>query len=152
MVDLFPLFALWCVQDVVDHRVALPRMPDTDAQPPEIRCIEVRLNVFQPIVAAIAAALFDPDAARLQVKFVVNDKYFFGLNLEEPCQCSHGPPGLVHERHGLQQEHFTHPTDDGAEDAIYAKIEPDLLKFKESAAMQMPMYVGMGRGILAAGE
>lgn len=39
----------------------------------------------------------------------------------------------------------------GAEQAIYAKIEPDLLKFKESAAMQMPMYVGMARGILASG-
>lgn len=42
-------------------------------------------------------------------------------------------------------------TADGAEDAIYAKIEPDLLQFKDTAAMQMPMYVGMGRGILAAG-
>ena len=49
------------------------------------------------------------------------------------------------------QEMITELTADGAEDAIYAKIEPDLLKFKESAAMQMPMYVGMGRGILAAG-
>ena len=49
------------------------------------------------------------------------------------------------------QEMITELTADGAEDSIYAKIEPDLLKFKESAAMQMPMYVGMGRGILAAG-
>lgn len=48
-------------------------------------------------------------------------------------------------------EMITELTADGAEDAIYAKIEPDLLKFQESAAMQMPMYVGMGRGILAAG-
>lgn len=41
-------------------------------------------------------------------------------------------------------------TADGAEAAIYAKMEPELLKFQETAAMQMPMYVGMGRGILAA--
>jgi len=49
------------------------------------------------------------------------------------------------------QEMMTELTAPGAEDAIYAKIEPDLLKFQEQAAMQMPMYVGMGRGILAAG-
>jgi hypothetical protein len=49
------------------------------------------------------------------------------------------------------QEMMAELTADGAEDAIYAKLEPELLKFKESAAMQMPMYVGMGRGILAAG-
>lgn len=49
------------------------------------------------------------------------------------------------------QEMMTELTAPGAEDAIYAKLEPELLKFKESAAMQMPMYVGMGRGILAAG-
>jgi len=49
------------------------------------------------------------------------------------------------------QEMITELTADGAEDAMYAKIEPDLLSFKETAALQMPMYVGMGRGILAAG-
>lgn len=49
------------------------------------------------------------------------------------------------------EEMMTELTAPGAEDAIYAKIEPDLLKFQEQAAMQMPMYVGMGRGILAAG-
>ncbi|HWT16583.1 MAG TPA: hypothetical protein VN581_12420 [Patescibacteria group bacterium] len=49
------------------------------------------------------------------------------------------------------EEMINELTADGAEAAIYAKIEPELVKFKESAAMQMPMYVGMGRGILAAG-
>jgi hypothetical protein len=49
------------------------------------------------------------------------------------------------------EEMMTELTADGAEAAIYAKVEPDLLQFKETAAMQMPMYVGMGRGILAAG-
>jgi hypothetical protein len=49
------------------------------------------------------------------------------------------------------QEMMTELTAPGAEEAIYAKIEPELVKFKETAAMQMPMYVGMGRGILAAG-
>ena len=49
------------------------------------------------------------------------------------------------------QEMMTELTAPGAEDAIYAKIEPELVKFKQTAAMQMPMYVGMGRGILAAG-
>ena len=49
------------------------------------------------------------------------------------------------------EEMMTELTAAGAEDAIYAKIEPDLVQFKETAALQMPMYVGMGRGILAAG-
>jgi hypothetical protein len=49
------------------------------------------------------------------------------------------------------EEMMTELTADGAEAAIYAKIEPDLIQFKDAAAMQMPMYVGMGRGILAAG-
>jgi hypothetical protein len=42
-------------------------------------------------------------------------------------------------------------TAEGAEDAIFAKIEPDLAQLQQTAALQMPMYVGMGRGILAAG-
>jgi hypothetical protein len=38
-----------------------------------------------------------------------------------------------------------------AEAEIFAKLEPELVKFKETAALQMPMYVGMGRGLLAQG-
>lgn len=48
-------------------------------------------------------------------------------------------------------EMMTDLTKPGAEAEIYAKLEPELVKFKETAAMQMPMYVGMGRGLLAAG-
>lgn len=48
-------------------------------------------------------------------------------------------------------EMMTDLTKPDAEAEIFAKLEPELVKFKETAAMQMPMYVGMGRGLLAAG-
>ena len=51
---------------------------NAEAQAPEIRRTEFGLNVFQTIVTAIAAALFEADATRWQVEFVVNDENFFG--------------------------------------------------------------------------
>ena len=63
-VDQFLFFFARRFQYVVGDLVALTRMPDADTQTPEVRHGKVRLNIFQSVVPAIAASLFDANVAR----------------------------------------------------------------------------------------
>jgi hypothetical protein len=49
-------------------------MADAQAQAPEIRRAELGLDVLQAVVAAVAAALLEADAAGWQVEFVMDDE------------------------------------------------------------------------------
>ena len=114
-----------------------------------------------PAAGKVAAAATTPEAAVQAQVDALRAGQFAGAFLASI------PPTLQDQVRGKWKEKMAEPISDedragfqqamseltapGAEDAIYAKLEPELIKFKETAAMQMPMYVGMGRGLLAAG-
>ena len=83
------------------------RMADAEAQAPEIRGAELGLDVLQAVVPAIAATLFQADAAGRQVEFIVNDEDFARVDFVKVGQCRHRLTGAVHEGHRLQQPEVT---------------------------------------------
>jgi hypothetical protein len=90
---------------------ALAGMSDSQAQAPEIRRRQARLNVFQAIVPAVAAALLEADAARFEVEVVMDDQGFVGGDLVEARQRSDRLAGEIHEGHRLQQPQFVDASD-----------------------------------------
>ena len=78
-------------------------MADAQTQAPEIRNGKVRLNVLQTVVPAVTAALFETDAARLQIEFVMYDEDLIRENLVETGQRNHRLAGAVHEGCRLEQ-------------------------------------------------
>ena len=92
MFDIRQFFLARLVQDEIGHLLGQAEcagMADTQAQAPEIRCADLGLNIFEPIVAAIAPALLKADAAGGQVELVVDDENLFWGNLVEIGQCRH---------------------------------------------------------------
>ena len=78
-------------------------MANADAQAPEIWRAEFGLDIFQTIVPAIAATLFEADAAGRQVEFIMDDEDFLRRNLLKIGQCCDRLAGTVHEGAGFQQ-------------------------------------------------
>ncbi|MNI32011.1 hypothetical protein D3C73_859090 [compost metagenome] len=64
---------------------------------------QLRNDVAQPVVTAMAAALLELGNARRQVEFVVRHEDFFRLDAEETGECRHGLAAAVHVRGGNQQ-------------------------------------------------
>jgi hypothetical protein len=64
---------------------------------------QLRDDVAQPVVTAMAAALFEFGNARRQVEFVMRHEYFFRLDAEESCECRDGLAATVHVRGRNQQ-------------------------------------------------
>ncbi len=69
-------------------------------------------NVAKPIVAAVAAAGFQPDFAGWQVQLVVRDQDRFGRNFIKLRECGHRLPRAVHK--GVWNQKFGVQTVDGA--------------------------------------
>ena len=59
------------------------RMADAEAQAPEVRRAKAGLDVLEAVVAAVAAALLEADAAGRQVEVVVDDENLAGV---ESCR------------------------------------------------------------------
>ena len=66
----------------------LPGMSDAEAQAPE-GLADVRDDVAQAIVAAVAAALFQAHAADRQVQFIVGNQNFLRRDFVEIAQLAH---------------------------------------------------------------
>jgi hypothetical protein len=79
------------------------RMADTQPQAPEIGGAELGLNILQAVVAAVAAALLEADAAGWQIEFVMDDENLGRWNLVKIGQRRHRLAGAVHESGRLQQ-------------------------------------------------
>ncbi|MCY1246319.1 hypothetical protein D9M72_595440 [compost metagenome] len=64
---------------------------------------QLRNDVAQPVVTAMAAAHFEFGDAWRQIEFVVCHEDFFRLDAEETCKGRHGLAAAVHVRGGNQQ-------------------------------------------------
>ncbi|CAI8951394.1 hypothetical protein EMIT0P12_60027 [Pseudomonas sp. IT-P12] len=77
-----------------------------DAKPQAVEGIlitELRDDVAQAVVTAMAAALLEFGDARRQVEFVVRHQDFFGFDAEETGKCRDGLAAAVHVGGGNQQ-------------------------------------------------
>jgi hypothetical protein len=84
VLDIRQFFLARLVQHEIGHLLRQAegaRVADADAQAPEVRRAELGLDVLQAVVAAVAAALLQADAARRQVEFVVDDQFSAGVIL-----------------------------------------------------------------------
>ncbi|CFU01353.1 Uncharacterised protein [Bordetella pertussis] len=105
-IDLLLFFAARRVQDEVGdllRQAEAAGMADADAQAPEIGAAQRGLDVFQAIVAGVAAALLDLDLPRQEVEFVMQHQHLFGRQLVEARHRADGLAGTVHVGDGLEQ-------------------------------------------------
>ena len=73
------------------------------AQPEVIPAAEFLADVPQTIVAAVAAALLQPDGPRRQVYLVVDDQHLLAGDLKISRHGLKGAAALVHKNGGLEQ-------------------------------------------------
>ena len=101
-------------------------MSDAQAKPPEVRAAELWLDVAQPVVAGVAAALLEPRLPRLQVELVVDDEDLVGENREEVRECRDRAARFVHvgRRHADPQR--ASPRDDRREFRLVGKSRAEL--------------------------
>ena len=69
-VDELLLLAPWCFQNIIGNHVTVAGVADAQAQTPEIGCRQMRLDVFQAVVPAIAATLLQTDTKSSVATFV----------------------------------------------------------------------------------
>src|SRR4029078_5814791 len=81
------------------------RMTDADAQAPEFRGPELRLDVSQAVVTRDAAAQLRLRLAGLEIELVVDDQDLRGQETEEALQRRNRAARRVHVRHGLGDAH-----------------------------------------------
>ncbi len=88
------------------HLVLVARMADADAQAVEVRVIaELVLDVFQAVVAAVAAAELDFCHAGRQIQLVVRHQDLVGFDAVEIGHRQHRFAAQVHEGGRHQQAH-----------------------------------------------
>src|SRR6056297_3998525 len=92
-------------EDPGQYLFGLPGMADADAQAPELRRTEMTENAAQPVVSAVAAALFKAHGAGRQVQLIVGDQHAFDRHLVEVHGRAQRLTGLVHEGFGRQNDH-----------------------------------------------
>ena len=102
----FFFFAAGFFQHVVHHFVAVAGVADAQAQAVEVGAAEAGLNVFEAVVAAVAAAEFEFDAAGLEVELVVDNEDFLRLDFIKRGNGLHGLAGEVHIGLRLEQADF----------------------------------------------
>ena len=78
-------------------------MADAQAQAVEVGCAQPRLNVFEAVVAAVAAADFEAGLAAGDVQLVVGDEDLVGADFVKLRQRGDGLAGKVHKGVGLEQ-------------------------------------------------
>ena len=91
------------VEDIVDHLIAMTRVPNADAQSQEIVATEMRDEIAQTVMAAMAPTPLETGRARRQIQFVVDHKNLAAWNPEESGQRCHRPTTAVHERRRFLQ-------------------------------------------------
>ncbi|RMU89911.1 hypothetical protein ALP20_200212 [Pseudomonas coronafaciens pv. coronafaciens] len=101
----FFLFGAWrSTQDKAGYLAGIARM--ADAKPQAMKCVlvaELRDDVAQAVVTAMAAASLEFGNARRQVKFVMRHQNRFDRNAVETGKCRDGLAAAVHVGGGDQQ-------------------------------------------------
>lgn len=118
-IDLLLLFPARRLEHEIGHivlarrrgarRQQVARVPDAQAQAPELLRGQVRGDVLQAVMAARAAPELELDRARRQVQLVVRDQDLVGHHLVEARQRHGRQAGAVHEGLWLQQPHLVAP-------------------------------------------
>ena len=103
LLDALPLVRRGPVKHIVDHLVPMTGMADADAQPQEIVATQMRDQIAQTVVAAVATALFETRRTRRQIQLIMDDQNLATRNPEESGQRCHRPATAVHERRGFLQ-------------------------------------------------
>lgn len=104
------------------------RMPDAQAQPPETGAAKRGFDVLQAIVSAIAAALFETNAAGRQIQIVMQRQRFFRENPVKPRQRADGLPGTIHEGGGLQEPAIPNAANIAKKPALRRKRDAQLAR------------------------
>jgi hypothetical protein len=91
------------IQDITHDIVTVTGVPDTDPQSQEVTAAQMRNQVTQTIVSAVATALLQPDCSRRQVQVIVYNKDAAARDLVERSQRCDRQAAAVHEIHRLLQ-------------------------------------------------
>ena len=148
LLDRFALVGRGLAKHVVDHLGPDARVPDAQAQPPEVGGAELGLDVLQAVVPGRAAALLELHVSRQQVEFVVRDEDLLRLDLEEARERGNRLAGQVHVRHRREQVERPRGTVHARDIAEVAAVGGERRAQLASGAGQPPeARIVSGRGV-----
>src|SRR5690348_6897839 len=105
--------------------ILVPRMADAKPQPMELTVSEMREDVAQSILPAVAAVELQPGRAGRQIQIVVRDQHFLRRDLPV-AQCRRDrDAALVHERVRLEQEQRLAFEDDFRRFAVQLRFQTE---------------------------
>ena len=109
--------------------VLVTRMTDADAQTMELGVAQVRNDVAQAVLAAVATVELHAYGAGIEIQLVVCHQALFRLDLVVAQRRNHSDAALVHEGGGLEQPHRL------AADANFAGLAVQLAVETEALAL-----------------
>src|SRR5690348_1067561 len=109
------------------HAIAVARVADADAQAMELPVPELRDNVADAVLAAVAAVEFQTRGAGRQIQVVVHDQQFFGRELPVIQRRHDRAAAFVHEGCGFDHPHLLAADRNAASLRVQAILETETL-------------------------